>query len=99
MCRSRSYLPPRPRHGHSRKARQIDLRVDGRGVEASMAQQVGDLLESSAALHHPARNRVSQDMGSTNTVFEATAPGGVANGIADDVQVGWRIVRRPMSHE
>jgi hypothetical protein len=32
-----------------------------------MAQQIGDLLESGAALHHPAGNRMSKDVGSANT--------------------------------
>jgi hypothetical protein len=64
-----------------------------------MAQQIGNLLESGATLHHPAGNRMSQDVGSANTVFEATSAGSVANGIANDVEVGRRIVGRPMSHK
>ena len=64
-----------------------------------MAQQIGDLLESGAALHHPTGNRMSQDVGSANTVLKATAPSGVANCIADDVHVGRRIVGRPMTYE
>ena len=44
-----------------------------------MAQQISDLLESGVVLHHPAVNRMTQNAGSANTAFEATALSGVAN--------------------
>lgn len=64
-----------------------------------MSQKVCNLFERSAALDQAARNRMTQDVGAANAVFETAARGGISDGIANDVEVGWRIMGRTVPYK
>ena len=59
---SSSWLPPGPRQGHCSKPSHVDLRVDRRGIEIPVPQDVRDLFQRSACRKQPAGRTMSENV-------------------------------------
>ncbi len=64
-----------------------------------MAQQIADLLEWNAALHHPASHGVPENMGAAHTLLQTATRSGITNCVTDNIQIGCGIKRWSMANK